>query len=502
MRIGTKLIVSLVLSVIIVMGIYHYWRLARWHRALFDQQTREVQIIARALEVTIENAMKRDRWEEVEGLFHEIRGLSGVGRVRLFRADGSVLVASDSSAVGAAVPVSTIQQILKGKRPVGSFLEREGRRNFRYLVPIPLAWRGSPLVLEVVASTSFIEEVLARKRVEIILTGVLIVITIALIAWYLTRRNVSRPIGELIQGAMAIGSGDLSPRIPVQRRDELGCLAAEFNRMAENLERARDRLMEETRRKLDLERQLLHSEKLAAVGRLAAGLAHEIGTPLNVISGRAEYLLPEVEENDPKARSLSIIIAQIERIARIVEQLLGYARAHPPQIAPTSLPRVLASVLSLLDHELKRRGIQVELEVSPRLPDLAADSHQLQQVFVNLLLNALDAMAEGGRVRIAAGPKDGWMEMSLEDTGCGILAEDLPRIFDPFFTRKKSGKGSGLGLSVVYGIIKNHGGRIEARSEVDVGTTFMIHLPIYSADAQIPSPNPQTSPEGLVAHHS
>lgn len=496
MKVGTKLIVSLVLSITVIMIVQRYWRLVKWRDTLFAQRAREIRIIARTLEVAIENAIKRDQWEDVEGLFREIQGVSDFGRVTLFRPDGSVLAASDPSTVGAALPVPRIQQILKERKSVSFFSKEEGRRSFYYLTPMRLAWRGPPLVLEVVASTSLAEEILAQRRNEVVSGGVLMVAFIAFLAWYLTRWNVSRPIGDLIQGAMAIGSGDLSLRIPVKRRDELGRLAAEFNRMAESLERARDRFLEETRRKIDLERQLQHSEKLAAVGRLAAGLAHEIGTPLNIISGRAEYLLPEMEEGDSKARSLRAIIAQIERIARIIDQLMGYARAHPPQIAPTPLPRVLASVLSLLDHEMKRRGIQVEPRVPTGLPDLAADPNLLQQVFVNLLLNAFDAMAEGGQVRIAAEAKDGWMEMSVEDTGCGIPAEDLPRIFDPFFTTKKTGKGTGLGLSVVHGIIQNHGGRIEVRSEMGVGTTFVLHLPVYPPDAQSRGANPERSPEG------
>lgn len=496
MRIGTKLVVSLVLSTMVVMVVYRYWRLLTWHKTLFAQQAREVRMVAKALEVAVENAMKREQWEDVKGFFQDIQGLSGIDRVTLFRADGSVLVASDPSLAGATASAPMIRQVLQEKKPTGFFSEEEGGGHFHYLTPMRLAWQGTPSVLEVIASTSFTEQILAKRRNEIVFGGLFMMIVIAFLAWYFTQRNLSRPIGDLIQGAMAIGSGDLSPRIPVKRKDELGCLAAEFNRMAEGLEHAREQFLEETRKKLNLERQLQHSEKLAAVGRLAAGLAHEIGTPLNIISGRAEYLLPEMEEGDPKAKNLRAIITQIERIARIIEQLLGYARAHPPQIAPTSLPRVLSNVLSFLDHEMKRRGSQVEPRFPTWLPELAADPHLLQQVFVNLLLNAFDAMPEGGQVRIVAEVKEGWVEISVEDTGCGIPADYLPQIFDPFFTTKKPGKGTGLGLSVVHGIIQNHGGRIEVRSEVGVGTTFFISLPLYSTEAQSPGPHLETSSEG------
>ncbi|MBI3989566.1 MAG: HAMP domain-containing protein [candidate division NC10 bacterium] len=511
MRIGTKLVISLVLSVMVIMGFYHYWRLAKWREILFEQRTREVRIIARTLEVAIENAIRRDQWEDVESLFQEIKGLSGIDRVTLFRADGSVLVASDPSAVGETAKVPGFQQVLKTKRPTGFFLKEEGRRSFHYLIPMRLAGRGTSSVLEVVASASFIEQDLARRQNEIVLTGVFIVVAIAFAAWYLTRRNISRPIEALIQGAMAVGSGDLSRRILVKRKDELGHLATEFNRMAENLERARDRLLEETRRKLDLERQLQHSEKLAAVGRLAAGLAHEVGTPLNVVSGRAEYLLLELPEGDPQVKSLRIIVEQIERIKRIIEQLLGYARLHKPQVLPVSLPEVLKNVLALLDHEIRKREITVEISLPDPLPPVAGDPHLLQQVFLNLFLNAVDAVPEGGRLTVTAklaaresgivareslivngeltprttdhGPRTTYgefIEIAVSDTGTGISPEHLPRIFDPFFTTKKPGEGTGLGLSVVYGIVRDHGGSIAVNSEVGKGTTFTLSLPAYN----------------------
>lgn len=506
MRIGTKLVVSLVLSVMVIMGLYHYWRLAKWRETLFEQRVREVQIIARTLEVAIENAIRRDQWEDVESLFQEIKGLSGIDRVTLFRANGSVLVASDLSAVGETAQSPEFQQILKAKKPTSFFVKGKGRRSFHYLIPMRLAWRGTSSVLEVVASASFIEQDLARRQNEIILTGVFIVVAIALAAWYLTRRNISRPIGELIQGAMAIGSGDLSRRIPVKRKDELGHLAAEFNRMAENLERARDQLLEETGKKLELEHQLQHTEKLAAVGRLAAGLAHEVGTPLNVVSGRAEYLILELPEGDPKAKSLRVIVEQIERIKRIIEQLLGYARIHRPEVVPTPLPEVFKNVLTLLDHEIGKRGVGVELDVPEKLPPMAGDPHLLQQVFLNLVLNALDAMPNGGLLTIGArlkeqasserqdsslphaseamplGPHTGFVEITVSDTGCGIPPEQLHRVFDPFFTTKQPGEGTGLGLSVVYGIVRDHGGSIAVKSQLGAGTTFTLSLPTHHAE--------------------
>ncbi|MFN3477101.1 MAG: sensor histidine kinase, partial [Candidatus Methylomirabilales bacterium] len=387
MRIETKLVTSLMIAVASVTGLYFYRQLGKERAALFEQRKQEIRVMAKTLEVAIRNAVRRDQWEDVQELFEEAKGYAGVVRVTLFLGDGSPLVGGDQEGIEETPQRSEFHEAIKQKKSKSFFRTSNGEEALHYLVPIRLLRRG-PAVLEIVYLTSQIEGDYRRRRDEIVLTGLAIMGTIAMAVWYLTKRNISRPIHALIEGAAAIGAGELDRRIPITRRDELGRLAAEFNRMTENLKRAREEILEETAKKVELERQLQQSEKLAAVGRLAAGLAHEIGTPLNIISGRAEYLLAEMEEGDPRAKGLSIIIEQIDRIKRIIEQLLGYARIHPPQIVPTPLPQVLANVLSLLDHELKRRRIEVELKLPETLPSLAADPHLLQQVFVNLLLNA------------------------------------------------------------------------------------------------------------------
>lgn len=478
MRIGTRLVASLTIAVAIVTGLYLYRQLSAEREALIEQREREIRVMARTLDVAVRNAVRRDQWEDVQELFEEAKGYAGVARVTLFQADGTPLVGGDQEGIEVTPARREFQEAIRQKKPKSFFDALKGEQTLHYLRPIRLINRG-PAVIEIVYLTSQIEGAYRRRRDEIILAGIAIMVAIAMAFWYLTKRNISKPIQALIEGAAAIGAGELDRRIPITRKDELGRLAAEFNRMTENLERARGQILEETVKKLDLERQLQHSEKLAAVGRLAAGLAHEIGTPLNIISGRAEYLLPELPGGDPGSNSLQIIVEQIGRIRRTVEQLLGYARVYPPHIAPTPLPNILSNVMALLDHELTMGGIRVDLKLPADLPSVAADPDLLQQVFVNLLLNALDAMPDGGDVRVVAEAHKDVIEVRVEDTGCGIPPESLARVFDPFFTTKKVGKGTGLGLSVVYGIVKDHGGTIEVKSEFGVGTTFLITFPVY-----------------------
>ncbi len=239
--------------------------------------------------------------------------------------------------------------------------------------------------------------------------------------------------------------------------------------------------------KVLLEHQLRQSEKLAAVGRLISGLAHEIGTPLGVISGRAEHLLNELSPQDPLCGDLKSIVGQIERMSKIVNQLLNFARPKPPESRPVCLAAMLRDALVFFEHELKQRGISATVACAEGLPDIMADPDQIQQVLVNVILNAIQAMPQGGALTLRASRtvprrrredpiKDRYIKIEIADTGCGIPPEHLSRIFDPFFTTKGVGKGTGLGLAVSDSIARNHGGWMRATSLVGEGSVLSMYL--------------------------
>jgi PAS domain S-box-containing protein len=248
---------------------------------------------------------------------------------------------------------------------------------------------------------------------------------------------------------------------------------------------------EDITERLQLEQQVRQSEKLAAVGQLTAGLAHEIGTPLNVIMGRAEFMLRKMSPEDPLRQNLESIITQIERITKIVQQLLTFARPKPLQAGPVHLVSILEGVLSLFEYYIARQGITVTLDCVQNLPEILADRDQIQQVFFNIILNAIQAMPQGGSLIIRAwqtisrqqredSVKDHYIKIEVADTGTGIAVDKLSKIFDPFFSTKEVGKGAGLGLTVSYGIIKRHGGWIDVRSRVGKGSVFTVYLPLPS----------------------
>ncbi len=232
-----------------------------------------------------------------------------------------------------------------------------------------------------------------------------------------------------------------------------------------------------------MQEQLRRTERLAELGTLASGMAHEIGTPMNVIQGRAEYLLQRTTE-EPIKKGLATIIAQVERITKIMNQLLTFARRRPIERKPMDLKKTIADCLDIVQERLKQHRVEVETSYAEPLPLVHADPDQMSQVLLNLVLNAIQAMPEGGRLSLALEPEGPGMKLSVADTGSGMPAETLNKIFDPFFTTKDVGAGTGLGLTVVHGIVEDHGGAIHVYSVPGRGTTFTIHLPIHRESSQ------------------
>jgi PAS domain S-box-containing protein len=228
-----------------------------------------------------------------------------------------------------------------------------------------------------------------------------------------------------------------------------------------------------------LEDQLRKTERLAELGTLASGMAHEIGTPMNVILGRAELLMRKATDERTR-RGLETIVTQVERITKIMNQLLSFARKRPAERQGVNLEVNMIDVLDVLQERFDKHHIEVTKTVSPQLPKVLADPDQMNQVFLNLILNACQAMPEGGTLRLALHPTDSTVELTVQDTGGGIPPEQLSKIFDPFFSTKAVGEGTGLGLTVVHGILQEHQGAIRVTSVPSQGTTFIVSLPVYS----------------------
>jgi signal transduction histidine kinase len=237
-------------------------------------------------------------------------------------------------------------------------------------------------------------------------------------------------------------------------------------------------IFDDVTERVRLEGQLQQAEKLSSIGLFAAGLAHEVNTPLAGISSYSQMLLKELSPDDPQRELLEKIEKQSFRASEIINNLLKFARFSPSDFQELSLNSLMIDTLSLLEHQFKRNGISIELDLEPALPQTIGSGGKLQQVFMNLFLNAKDAMPDGGNLKLKTFVQDSELVVRVSDTGVGISKEEVKRIYDPFFTTKSVGKGTGLGLSVSYGIIQEHSGRISVDSKPGEGTTFSLYFPV------------------------
>jgi two-component system, NtrC family, sensor kinase len=310
--------------------------------------------------------------------------------------------------------------------------------------------------------------------------------------------RISRPVRAIARAAQKVAQGDYSPKIEFRSRDEIGYLADCFNRMTSELARAQRELREwgeKLERKVEqrtaeikaIQTQMLQAEKLAAIGKLAAGVAHEINNPLTGVLTNASLMLSDTAPDDPAHADLQTIVNETMRCRKIVKGLLEFARQAKPQTQLLDLNQVVEDVLGLVKNQASFRNIVVETAMAAKLPPVMADRDQLRQVVLNIVLNAAEAMGQGGLLRLSSSFDRAakTARIDVADSGPGIPEEIRARMFEPFFTTKKT--GTGLGLAIVYGIVEEHKGTIHVESAPGRGTTMSVILPSYAADAPPPS---------------
>ncbi len=492
LKIGIKLMLALSVPLVGLMALFG-WLEERQGRAMLakglaDERTEIARAIQNAAEDSVPETTPRTALELVD----RVSAFTRVLGLRLFDAEAHLVYESGALAGVAPADAGAIHDALAqrldsdthvriGEEPVAAFV-------------FPIAGSDGRLLGAVQAfqQEAFIEDAAAAARHSILVLTATMILAASSIVYLAIHLTVGRPIAELARNFEEVAAGDFAARAPVRTNDELGNLARGFNTMCERLEAAQLSLIrhEEERRRIEV--SLRKAERLASVGRLAAGLAHEIGTPLNVIVGRAESLRKKLQGNDPAERNLRIITGQIERIATTVKGMLDYSRSRELCFAPTSLADVVGKVIEFLEDRFAHTSIRVDTQFGAGCPLVHADADRLYEVFLNIAVNAIDAMPEGGEltVRIRTdvrpyperpGPERGFAVVAFEDQGCGISAGDLERIFDPFFTTKEVGKGTGLGLSISYGIVREHGGWIEVHSTVGAGTVIAVYVPLEPA---------------------
>ena len=319
-----------------------------------------------------------------------------------------------------------------------------------------------------------------RATQQLLLAVSLSGVIISIAAVWLLIRRVTQPLRQLRDSAEAVGRGDFSKRVEIISNDECGELAVVFNRMTENLKTSHQELEKTVETLKSTQNQLIQSEKLSGIGEFVAGVAHELNNPLTSVMGFAE-LLQQSDLPEQHRRYLDVMFKSAKRCQKIVQSLLSFARRHAPERKVVCLNEIVESAVDILAYQMRTSNIEVLVELDPKLPATEVDPHQMQQVFLNIINNARQAMEGGkekGRLRISSESSAGRVRVVFQDNGPGIPPENLKKIFNPFFTTKEVGKGTGLGLSICYGIVTEHGGTITPSSAPGEGARFVVEFPV------------------------
>lgn len=483
MRLARKLTLALVVGILAVMA-GHAWYLVRNEVMLYETDVQPKHPRGRAFLFAVQQLWRTDGEQAVRDLVEGVGTMMTHLETRWVRTDVPPDHPKHPHDPAAATASRT------GEIATCIVKDADGRtRRYAYL-PVQ---QGHPLVLEVAESLEKEMAYVATTHRSMAVTTVVIVLVCAVIIALVGLRLVGRPMRELVAQARRMGDGDYSTRLVVRQNDEIGELAAEMNTLCDRLVEAHQRVVEETEAKLAAYDQLRHSDRLATIGQLASGVAHELGTPLSVAAARAQLIAADPAAGDDAHANARVVVEQASRMTEIIRQLLDFSRRRRAQPVPTDLRRVVGRMLDLLSAIGARRAVRFELEAAPEPATAAVDENQLQQALTNVVLNGVQAMPQGGRIRVRVGtvratppaaPEQGegeYRRIDIEDEGAGIAPEHLPHIFEPFFTTKGVGEGTGLGLSVAHGIVADHGGWIDVDSTLGRGTRFRIHLPAVAS---------------------
>jgi two-component system, NtrC family, sensor kinase len=528
-KLGPKLILSLTILIVAISGVSGYLNFRTQKKQLEGTMILGADQLSRSITGATWHAMLDDDRKAAYEIMRVIADKQGIDRIRMFNREGRMVFSTDAreqpgvTSLSNEVCASCHGQGLNRNRPSEDSRVRyatspDGVKTINMVAPIynePScsnaschAHRAQTKVLGVVDVALRLDPVQKQTRAITLQTVILTALEVAIGAAFVilfTKRFVATPIQQLIGGTKAVSAMELDQPIKMTRRSqEIDELVDSFNKMRERLKVAVDELNEmqqtleskvdERTRQLQVaQRKLIQSDRLATLGQLAASVAHEINNPVSGVLNLSMLLERLMAKGEyPPGREaefrkyLSLISAETARVGRIVSDLLAFSRRSKPHRAPADLNKLVRTTLGLADHKLKLISAEVVLELQDNLPLVECDSSQIQQVILNLVLNGAQAMQPrgGGTLTIRTRElADETVELCVTDTGEGIAPENLSKIFDPFFTTKAEGKGVGLGLAVLYGIVKAHEGEVEVTTQRNQGTTFTVTLPLKSQNS-------------------
>jgi len=482
LKLGTKLTVYLSLIIVIVLSGYGYFHILSRREILVRKMKVEVESTGRNLKVSLEKVQIPREREYVQDLIDGIEEYEKTLGVIVYHQGKDLVFNSRSLGEGIEPYLNLVKRSIKEDLHQEEFGVYRKVPIFTYAFPLKDKKGKNIGGVSILQHTSFMEDDIKRAEWNILITVLILIGGIVAIVLMGTRKWISQPISLLVVGINHIAKGNLDTRIDIRRKDEISQLAGAFNQMAVDLKKAQQEVIQQADAKVELERSLRQSEKLGIIGKLASELAHEIRTPLTSIKIFIQSLEKEIDMDGNREEDFGIIKKEIDRINENITRLLNFARPEEPQFQEINVHELLKDTLNLLMTKIQNNKIQLDISFLNAHPQLKGDPKQLTQVFLNLLLNAIEAMPQGGtlaiRSSIETNPdnKDKFFQIVIQDTGQGIPESDIPHLFEPFFTTKK--EGTGLGLSIVNSLIQKHRGQIEVESEWGRGSSFILTLPI------------------------
>jgi signal transduction histidine kinase len=489
--IGQRIASLVVLAVVACMTLFATYNLRARRAELFRQATIDTDRLGATLDVALNELLVHRPLSELSHLPEEIsRGRRNYG-LAIFDLETGSLVTSRNVSPRHEALRELAQQAARSERAFGREFVLDGANMSAYAFPLrrgPNDVIGAGVVMRDLA---YMERLLAASRRRITNVAIALSILVVLVVLAVSRQTVQRPVAALIGGVRRIGEGDLTHPIAVRRHDEIGRIAEALNQMMVDLAAAREQIKRDVEARIqleksvELERRLQHAQRLAAVGQIAASLAHEIGSPLHVIAGRARYAAGRSDVNELR-ENLLVIATQADRITRVVEQLLSVARHRTPRMELVSLAATARTVVGLLEPQARQQHVTLALEERAAHVHASGDPDALQQVLFNLVMNALQAQPKGGRVEVvldSAVERDSLdnprqrLVVEVRDRGPGVPLENRESIFEPFATTKEGTGGTGLGLAVVRHILREHAGAVRVTDNPGGGAVFRVTLP-------------------------
>jgi two-component system NtrC family sensor kinase len=522
-----KFKVSLDLTIALTLALLLFTLLVVRHQRdqLLREATSRVTQLSEMITRSTRFAMLQNQPYYVHRIIQDVGSNPSIDRIRIFSKEGQIIDSTNAAEIGLKVDQKTegcirchqtskpLEQI-SGSEKARIFSTAEGKRLLGSMEVI----RNEPSchtaachqhtkdqsvlgVLDIVYSLDDIDRSMRQNVIIIAVLSLGFVIIALLSISFFVRRLIYVPLRDLETGAKRLAAGNLEQPIPVRSEDEFGELAASFNAMTAALRNSQQELREwghtleekvenRTRELRVAEAEAARGEKLASVGLLAAGIAHELNNPLTGILTFSHLIRKKMPDGSPDAEDLDLVIRETKRCAAIIRRLLDFAREKTPEKKFCDLNQIIEDTARIIERPANLRDIEITMDLDRNLPQAWVDADLIKQVIMNMLVNAQHAIEEKGSITIRSrrvpramslelGAKPVPMvELSIIDTGCGIPEKNMKRIFDPFFTSKELGKGTGLGLSVSHGIVSAHGGAIKVESTVGEGSTFRVYLPV------------------------